>query len=90
MRTVVTWLQIKVAAANAGISCQSASRIPCGLEFQFSGGVGIQQIIFEYPALDDDGAPRWHAFAIEGRGAEAADHGSVVDDGDVVAGDLLS
>ena len=92
-----------VAATDAGSAGQAARGFAGGLHVELARGVGVEHEVLEDAALDDDGAARGEAIAVEGRGAEAAyaelaavgevvveDHGAVVDHGDVFAGDLLA
>ena len=96
-------LEEVVAAADAGSSGQPARGFAGGLHDELARGVGVEHEVLEDAALDDDGAARREAVAVEGRGAEAADaeggavgqgvvedHGAVVDHGDVFAGDLFA
>ena len=83
-------LQKIVAGADAGSSGQSARGVAGGLQAEFLRGVGVQYVRREHSVFDDHGAARGDAFAVEGAGAEAADDGAVVDDGDAGSGDGLA
>ncbi len=83
-------LQKIISRTDSRSARESARGVGGGLQAEFFRGVGVQQIRLQHAVFDDHRAPGGDAFAIEGRGAEAADHGAVVDHGDLVAGDLLA
>ena len=83
-------MQKIVAGADAGSARQSSGSVRGGLQAQFFRGVGVQQIRLQHAALNHDRAARGNALAIEWGGAEAAAHGAVVDDGDLVSRDFLA
>ena len=92
----VPGFEVEVARADAGVSGESARGVAGGLHVQLARRVGVHHVVLENAAFDEHGAARGQAFAVEGASAEAADlaivedHGAVVDDGDVFAGDLLA
>jgi hypothetical protein len=79
-----------IARADAGSAGESARSVGGGFEAQLFRGVGVQQIRLQNSVLDDDRAASRNAFAVEGRGAEAAGDGAVVDHVDVGPGNFLS
>src|ERR1700686_5072508 len=56
---------------------------------QLTGGVGVQQVAFQYAFFDHHGAPRRNAFVIERGCAKESGYGAVVDDGDVLGCDAF-
>ncbi len=88
----------KLPGADAGIAGEAAGGVAGGLHVELARGVGVEDVAFEDAALDEDGAASGQAFGVEGTSAEATDfrvaivedHGAVVDDGDVFAGDALA
>ncbi len=90
----VPGFEVEVAGADAGVAGEAARGVAGGVHVELARGVGVHDVVLEDAAFDEDGAARGKAFAVEGRGAEAADavedEGAVVDDGDVFAGDLFA
>ena len=86
--------QVEVSGADPGIAGQPASGVARGRDAEFAAGVGVGDVALQDAALYQNRAPRGQAFGIEGRRAEAADavvdHGAIVDDRDVFAGDALA
>ena len=82
-------LEKEVARPDAGRAGQSAGGVAGGLQIQLLRGVGIQQVRLQHAVFDHHGLAAGHAFGVERAGAEAAAHGAVVHDVDVVAGNLL-
>ena len=72
-----------------GVPGQAARGVASGLQVQLLSGVGIQQVRLQHAVLDHHGLAAGHALGIERASAEAAAHGAVVHDSDVVAGNLL-
>ena len=73
-----------------GRSRKSARGIAGSLQLKFLRRVGVEQIRLQHAVLDDYCAARGYALAIERARAESADNRAIVDDVDVVAGNLLS
>ena len=78
-----------ISRSDTGRPGKSARCVGGGLESQLLRGVSIQQIRLQNSVLNHHRAARGNALAIEGRGAEAAGHGAVVDDGDVRSSNRL-
>src|SRR6202020_1254473 len=80
-------LEIEVAGADAGVAGEAARGVAGGVHVQLARGVGVEDVVLQDAAFDENGAARGEAFAVEGAGAEAADavedESAVVDDGDV-------
>jgi hypothetical protein len=71
-RRELAGLEIKIAAADAGRARQAARRVVRGFQAQLARRIGVEQVGLQDAILDDDGAQRGQAFAVEGRAAEAA------------------
>ena len=69
----------KIAVADARVAGDAARRVAGGLQAELARRVGVQQIALQHAAFDHHGAARGHAFIVEGRGAEQAGDGAVVD-----------
>src|SRR3984885_6279972 len=89
LRCSASRLQKIIAWTDARRAGKAAGSIAGGLEAQFFCRISVHQIGAEHPILNDDCAAGGPPFAFEGSSAEAAGHGAVVDDGDVVARDFL-
>src|SRR5712692_6858531 len=83
-------VQEVVAGADAGGAGEPARCVGSGFEAEFLGRVSVQQIRLQHAVLNDNRAACRDAFSVKRRRAEAADHGAVVDHGDVTAGNLLA
>ena len=80
----------EVAVPDARVAGDAARGVAGGGHAEFVGGVGVEQIAAEHAVFDDGSAPRGHAFVVERRGAEEARNGAVVDERDVLRGDLFA
>ncbi len=62
----------EVAGADAGVAGEAAGGVAGGLHVELARGVGVEDVVCEDAALDEDGAAGGQAFGVEGAGAEAA------------------
>src|ERR1700682_5950101 len=83
-RRLFAGLEEIISRSDSRSASESTRRVACGLKAELLRRVGVQQVRLQHAILDDNGAPGRDAFAVEGRGAEASDHGAIVDHGDMI------
>src|SRR5713226_7293186 len=84
------WLEIKITGACSWSPRQSSRCVAGSLESQLARRVGIEQIGFQHAFFDDNGTAGGNTFTVKGRGPEAANHGAIVNQRDIFAGNLLA
>src|SRR5215470_5384672 len=82
-------LQEIVSWSNTRSTGKPARGVGRGLQSQLLGGVGVEQIRFQYAIFDHDRTARGNALSIEGGCAKPAGDRAVVDDVYSVSRDLL-
>src|SRR6185437_1388573 len=66
------WLKVEISRRNAGSAGQSARGVMRGFHAELARGIGVERVAAEDSAFDEQVAPGWQAFTIEGRRAVAA------------------
>ena len=89
LRRFLAGLQKVISRSDSRGTGQSARSICSCLKSKFLRGVRIQQIRLKHAVFNDDRASCRNALSIKRASAEAAGNGAIINDGDLIACDLL-